>query len=150
MVWARRRTGEHDIVLTEADVNNLIRAKAAIYAGFSVLTESVGVSLADVEQILIAGAFGAHINIEKAIQIGLLPDMPWDRFKYLGNTSALGAYTTLVCNDMRPVADEIAAKMTYLELSADNCVHGRFHLGPVPSSHRREPIPVGAGEHGPG
>ncbi|MBI2954006.1 MAG: DUF4445 domain-containing protein [Chloroflexi bacterium] len=120
VAWASETQDEHDIVLTEADINNLIRAKAAIYAGFSVLVNSVGLTMADVEQIYIAGGFGRHINIEKAIQIGLLPDMPWDRFKYLGNTSALGAYTALVCQDMRSVADEIAAKMTYLELSADN------------------------------
>ncbi len=120
IAWASETQHEQDIVLTEADINNLVRAKAAIYAGFSVLVNSVGVTLADVEQILIAGGFGRHINIEKAIQIGLLPDMPWDRFKYLGNTSALGAYTTLVCQDMRVLANEIAAKMTYLELSADN------------------------------
>lgn len=120
VAWASETQNEQDIVLTEADINNLIRAKAAIYAGFNVLVNSVGVTLADVEQIYIAGGFGRHINIEKAIQIGLLPDMPWERFKYLGNTSALGAYTLLVCQDMRSTADEIAAKMTYLELSADN------------------------------
>ena len=120
IAWASETQNEQDIVLTEADINNLIRAKAAIFAGFSVLVNSVGIALADVEQIYIAGGFGRHINIEKAIQIGLLPDMPWDRFKYLGNTSALGAYTSLVCQDMRNVANEIAAKMTYLELSADN------------------------------
>ena len=89
----RIRTGEHgpeyllvaadpsqgmpaDIVLTEVDIANLIRAKAAIYAGFSVLTRSVGISLADVEEVLIGGSFGRYINIEKAIIIGLLPDMP--------------------------------------------------------------------------
>ena len=113
------RAGQ-DIVLNEADINNLLRAKAAIYAGFSVLCRSVGVSLADVEQILIGGAFGQYINVEKAIQIGLMPDQPWDRFRYLGNTSALGAYTALLCTDMRREVVEIARKMTYLELSADN------------------------------
>jgi len=121
VAWAQEtEKGQKDIVLTEVDISNLIRAKAAIYAGFSVLTKSVGISLADVEQVLIGGAFGKYIDIEKAIQIGLLPDMPWERFKYLGNTSVLGAFITLLCHDMRQEVIEIGSKMTYLELSADN------------------------------
>ena len=108
VAWASETGIGHDIVVTEADIDNLLRAKAAIYAGFSVLCRSVGVDLADVEQILIGGAFGQYINVEKAIQIGLLPDLPWERFHYLGNTSALGAYTTLLCADMRHDVLDIA------------------------------------------
>ena len=115
-----------DIVITQADIANLLRAKAAIYAGFSVLTRSVGLELAEVEQVLIGGAFGKYIDVEKAIQIGLLPDMPWDRFQYLGNTSALGAYTALLCPDMRRELTHIARRMTYLELSADNTFYDEF------------------------
>ncbi len=112
--------GRPDIVLTEVDINNLIRAKGAIYAGFSILLRSLELDFSMVEQILIAGSFGQYINLEKAVQIGLLPDLPWDRFRYLGNTSLLGAYQTLLCREMRETASEIAGKMTYLELSADN------------------------------
>lgn len=127
VAWAKEtRTKKSDIVITEVDIANLIRAKAAIYAGFSVLTRSVGIELADVEQVLIGGAFGKYIDVEKAIQIGLLPDMPWDRFHYLGNTSALGAYAALLCADMRQAVVEIANKMTYLELSADNTFMDQF------------------------
>ncbi|MDY7039451.1 MAG: ASKHA domain-containing protein [Chloroflexota bacterium] len=115
-----------DIVITQADITNLLRAKAAIYAGFSVLTRSVGLQLAEVEQVLIGGAFGKYIDIEKAIQIGLLPDMPWDRFQYLGNTSVLGAYTALLCPNMRRELMHIAERMTYLELSADNTFYDEF------------------------
>ena len=118
--------GREDVVITEVDIANLIRAKAAFYAGFSVLTRSVGLQLAEVEQVLIGGAFGQYINVEKAIQIGLLPDMPWERFKYLGNTSALGAYTALLCPDMRQEVMDIASRMTYLELSADNTFMDEF------------------------
>ncbi len=121
VAWAKEtQTQKTDIVLTEVDISNLIRAKGAIYAGFSVLASSLGIGLADVEQVLIGGAFGKYIDIEKAIQIGLLPDMPWERFRYLGNTSVLGAFTALLCPDMRREVVEIANKMTYLELSADN------------------------------
>ena len=62
---------EKDITLTESDITGLLRAKAAIYAGFEVLCASVGVDLADVEQIFIGGAFGQYLNVEKAIRIGL-------------------------------------------------------------------------------
>jgi uncharacterized 2Fe-2S/4Fe-4S cluster protein (DUF4445 family) len=121
VAWANdTEAHERDIVLTEVDISNLIRAKGAIYAGFSVLTTSVGIDLADVEEVLIGGGFGKYIDIEKAIQIGLLPDMPWERFRYLGNTSVLGAFTTLLCRDMRQELVNAARKMTYLELSADN------------------------------
>jgi len=117
---------ETDIALTEVDISNLLRAKAAIYAGFCTLTRSVGIQLADVEQVLIGGAFGKYINVEKAIQVGLLPDMPWDRFHFLGNTSVLGTYAVLVCPDLRRELENIAAKMTYLELSADNTFTDEF------------------------
>ncbi|NLE76394.1 MAG: ATP-binding protein, partial [Chloroflexi bacterium] len=63
---------------------------------------------------------------EKAIQIGLLPDMPWDRFHFLGNTSALGTYTVLTCPDLRQHMEQIASMMTYLELSADNTFTEEF------------------------
>ncbi len=127
VAWAEEtRRGGIDVVITEVDITNLIRAKAAIYAGFSVLTRSVGLELAEVEQVFIGGAFGQYINVEKAIQIGLLPDMPWERFKYLGNTSALGAYTALLCPDMRQEVMHIASRMTYLELSADNTFMDEF------------------------
>jgi len=121
VAWAAdTETGQEDIVLTETDIQNLLRAKAAVYAGATVLCESVGLAITDVERVLIGGGFGRHIDVEKAIQLGLLPDMPWDRFTYLGNTSIQGAYLALTCRDSRAQVDDLAGKMTYLELSADN------------------------------
>jgi uncharacterized 2Fe-2S/4Fe-4S cluster protein (DUF4445 family) len=126
VVWANQSGIGADVVINEVDIENLLRTKGAIYAGFSVLVQSVGLELADVEQVLIAGAFGQYINIEKAIQIGLLPDMPWDRFHYLGNTSVLGSFYSLMSRPMRRDVIEIARKMTYLELSADNTFYDQF------------------------
>ncbi len=126
VAWAAETGIGHDIVLTEVDIENLIRTKGAIYAGFSVLVHSVGIELAEVEQVFIGGAFGQYINIEKAIQIGLLPDMPWERFKYLGNTSVRGAYYALLSRNLRQEVVKIASKMTYLELSADNTFYDEF------------------------
>jgi uncharacterized 2Fe-2S/4Fe-4S cluster protein (DUF4445 family) len=126
VVWANQSGIGTDIVINEVDIENLLRTKGAIYAGFSVLVQSVGLELAEVEQVFIAGAFGQYINVEKAIQIGLLPDMPWDRFHYLGNTSALGAFYSLVSRPMRRKVLKAAEKMTYLELSADNTFYDQF------------------------
>jgi uncharacterized 2Fe-2S/4Fe-4S cluster protein (DUF4445 family) len=120
VAWADEAEIGEDIILTEVDVDNLMRAKAAIFAGFTVLADSVGVPMDSVEQVLIGGGFGQYINVEKAIQIGLLPDMPWERFQFLGNTSLKGAYLALLDHKSKDRIDEIASRMTYIELSADN------------------------------
>jgi uncharacterized 2Fe-2S/4Fe-4S cluster protein (DUF4445 family) len=118
--WADESDSSEDIMITEVDIDNLMRAKAAIFAGFSVLGDSVGMPLEAVEQVLIGGGFGQYINVEKALQIGLLPDMPWERFQFLGNTSLKGAYLALLDHKKKAEISEIANKMTYIELSADN------------------------------
>ncbi len=114
------------IAITHVDVDNLIRAKAAIYAGFTVLADAVGLPLEAVEQVLIGGAFGKYINVEKAVEIGLLPDMPWETFHFLGNTSVLGAYYALLDQKLRDRVQDIASRMTYIELSADNSFFEAF------------------------
>jgi uncharacterized 2Fe-2S/4Fe-4S cluster protein (DUF4445 family) len=126
VVWGSETHDGQDIVITRVDIDNLLRAKAAIYAGFTVLAESAGVPLDTVEQVLIGGAFGKYINVEKAVQIGLLPDMPWDRFQFLGNTSVRGAYLALLDRAARNQIASIAARMTYIELSADNKFYDGF------------------------
>ena len=126
IVWASESDTGKDIVITKPDIDNLLRAKAAIYAGYVMLARSVGMTLNDVEQMLIGGSFGQYLNIEKAIQIGLLPDLPWERFKFLGNTAARGAYMALLRRDMRDEIVAIAKKMTYLELAADNAFTDQF------------------------
>lgn len=126
LAWAGETATGRDIVLTKVDIDNLLRAKAAIYAGYTVLCASVGVDPGDVEQVLIGGAFGQYINIEKAIQIGLLPDLPWERFQYLGNTAVQGAYLALLSRTARRKVAAAAAAMTYLELSADNTFYHNF------------------------
>jgi len=126
IAWAGEASTGSDLTLTKVDVDNLLRAKAAIFAGFSVLATSVGVRLEDVQQVLVGGSFGKYINVEKAIQIGLLPDLPWERFKFLGNTSVLGTYRALLSRGERNRLRQIARSMTYLELSADNSFYDAF------------------------
>ncbi len=126
VAWASETAHGRDIVISKVDIDNLMRAKAAIYAGFNVLAQSVGLELSQVERLLIGGSFGKYINVEKAVQIGLLPDMPWDHFQFLGNTSAMGAYLALLSRDARVAVRAAAEKMTYLELSADNTFYDAF------------------------
>ena len=126
VAWGSETESGKDISINNVDIDNLKRAKAAIYAGFTVLAQSVGVPLEMVEQILIGGSFGKYINVEKAVQIGLLPDMPWDRFKFLGNTSVQGAYLALLDWRFRDRVKDIASQMTYIELSADNTFFDAF------------------------
>jgi uncharacterized 2Fe-2S/4Fe-4S cluster protein (DUF4445 family) len=126
VVWGDETETGRDIIITKVDVDNLKRAKAAIYAGFTVLAESVGVELKDAKQVLVGGAFGKYINVENAIKIGLLPDLPWDRFHFLGNTAVIGSYMALLSHRSRQQIQEIAQMMTYVELSADNAFYDAF------------------------
>lgn len=126
VVWGAETATGQDIVLTRVDIDNLLRAKAAIYAGFTILAENVGIQLETVEKILIGGSFGKYINVEKAVQIGLLPDIEWSRFDFLGNTSVKGAYLALIDSRKRQRLTEIANRMTYIELSADNSFYEAF------------------------
>jgi uncharacterized 2Fe-2S/4Fe-4S cluster protein (DUF4445 family) len=126
VAWGQDSEGGRDICITHVDVDNLLRAKGAIYAGYTILADSVGVPLDWIEQMLIGGSFGKYINVEKAVQIGLLPDMPWDRFQFLGNTSVKGAYYALLDSTARARISEVASRMTYIELSADNSFYDAF------------------------
>ncbi len=126
LAWADETWHEEDIAITRVDIDNLIRAKAAIFAGISVLAESVGIPLETVQTILIGGSFGKYINVEKAIQIGLLPDRAWESFQFLGNTAVLGAYYALLDVHAQRRIEDIAGRMTYIELSADNSFYEAF------------------------
>jgi uncharacterized 2Fe-2S/4Fe-4S cluster protein (DUF4445 family) len=126
VAWGRETLSGEDIVLSRVDIDNLLRAKAAIYAGFTVLADRVGVPLETVSKVLVGGSFGKYINVEKAVQIGLLPDMPWEQFDFLGNTSVRGAYYALLDSRKRRRITEIANRMTYIELSADNTFYEAF------------------------
>ncbi|MHB8881502.1 MAG: ASKHA domain-containing protein [Thermodesulfovibrionales bacterium] len=111
------RGERRNIVLSEVDIENVMRAKAAIYAGVSVLLKEVGLSLDIVDRIYIAGGFGNYLNVDKAVMIGMLPDLPKEKYSFIGNTSVAGAYLCLLSAKMRKEAEEIAARMTYVELS---------------------------------
>ena len=132
-----------EIVLTEVDIENIIRAKAAIYAGISLLLKETGFTLDDIENVYIAGGFGNYLNVGKAILIGMLPDIPREKFRFLGNTSIAGAYLCLLSERMRKEAEEVAKKMTNIELSVSRKFYGRIPLRPFPAPHRHYAVPDG-------
>jgi uncharacterized 2Fe-2S/4Fe-4S cluster protein (DUF4445 family) len=120
-----------DIVLTEVDVDNFIRSKAAIYAGCQTLADSVGIGTHEIDNIIIAGTFGSQINIEKAVRVGLLPDMARDKFRFVGNGSLKGAHTAFLslktCQDMLKIADMITGiELSENEAFMDNYVSSLF------------------------
>ncbi len=108
-----------DIVITEADIENIKRAKAAIFAGASTLVEHMGFSFQDIKKMFIAGGFGNYIDIENAKTIGLLPDLDKKRFVFVGNSSLAGARQALLFHEAMEKTEEIAKKMTYFELSVE-------------------------------
>ena len=108
-----------DILITEVDITNLIRSKGAIYTASKVLADSMGIQLMDLDKIYIGGGFGNYLNIEKAVWIGLLPDLSEERFEFIGNSSLAGARMALLSYDALKKAREIAEKMTYIELSVE-------------------------------
>jgi len=109
-------TGQ-DIVINETDVDNVVRAKAAIFAGVQTLLDSVALSWNDLEQIYIAGGFGRYLRLEQAIALGLFPELPRERFFFVGNGSLLGAALGSFSIDMLKAAHQVALMMTNVELS---------------------------------
>jgi uncharacterized 2Fe-2S/4Fe-4S cluster protein (DUF4445 family) len=108
-----------DIIITENDITNLIRTKGAIFSSCSLLIKNVGIDFSNIDNIYIAGGFGKHLDIENSIRIGLFPDVERSKFHYMGNTSLIGAYLTLINGSNRHLLEEIADKMTYLELNTE-------------------------------
>lgn len=109
---------EHCLGITEADLQNLLRAKAAVYAAFTSLLYAVSMELGDIEHIILAGSFGASLNLAHAITLGLLPELPSERFSYAGNSSLAGARAALVHYPARERASAISGQVTNLELAA--------------------------------
>ena len=108
---------DNDITVNEVDIDNFIRAKGAIYSGITVLIESLGMDFSVIDKVLIAGGIGNNLDIENSILIGLLPDVEREKFAYIGNSSLVGSYITLISNDAKQKLEEIGSQITYVELS---------------------------------
>lgn len=115
--------GEHGterrIVFTQKDVRQIQLAKGAIRAGAQVLLNTAGLQTTDIDQILLAGAFGNYINPKSALTIGLLPAVDIDQIFQVGNTAGAGAKMLLLSSQQRDVAEEIARSANYIELASN-------------------------------
>ena len=120
LAFAADTSVDKDIVFMESDVENLIRSKAAVYAGFKVLLAQAGLNVSMIDRMIITGGFGQYLDLEKAVSIGLLPDINREKFKYMGNSSIAGAYMALLSEFHRKEAVEICDKMTYIDFSSNN------------------------------
>ena len=107
-----------DVVLNESDLDNFIRAKGAIYSAIRTMLLSLDFSQDDIEEVFVAGGIGSGIDIDHAIIIGMFPNIPLEKYRYIGNSSLTGAYSMLVSNGAAAKVAEIGGAVTYLELSS--------------------------------
>ncbi|MGW8159125.1 MAG: ASKHA domain-containing protein [Desulfoprunum sp.] len=117
LAWREETQIDRDISLSEPDIDNLIRAKGAIYSGCMTLLEEVGLTMDMIEHIILAGGFGSYIDLDRAMTIGLLPEIEADRVTFIGNGSLLGARMSSLTKRIRKDVVEVTKKMTNFELS---------------------------------
>ena len=117
LAWKDENQIDRDITLTEPDLDNFIRAKGAIYSGCMTLLEEVGLGMGDIDRIFLAGGFGSYVDLEKAMTIGLLPEIDPDKVRFIGNGSLMGAKMSSLTNRIRKDVVEVTKRMTNFELS---------------------------------
>jgi uncharacterized 2Fe-2S/4Fe-4S cluster protein (DUF4445 family) len=117
LVSRDERKGKHAITIAQRDVRELQLAKAAIRTGIQVLLESAGCAEDDIKRVIIAGAFGTYIDVASAVAIGMLPPLPLDRFRQVGNAAGMGARLALISLKSRRRAQAIASRVRYIELA---------------------------------
>jgi uncharacterized 2Fe-2S/4Fe-4S cluster protein (DUF4445 family) len=117
LAWKAETQIDRDITLTEPDLDNLIRAKGAIFSGCMTLLEEVGLRMQDIDRIYLAGGFGSYVDLQKAMVIGLLPEIDPDRIRFVGNGSLMGAKMSCLTNRIRKDVIQVTNRMTNFELS---------------------------------
>jgi uncharacterized 2Fe-2S/4Fe-4S cluster protein (DUF4445 family) len=128
VAYANETGFEHkkDIYITETDIKNIIRTKGAVFSACYLLLKLMKYTFDDVSNIYIAGGFGNYLDTKKSIMLGLLPDVPLEKFKFIGNGSLAGSYLVLLSEDKKVEAEEIYEKLTYMELSVRNDFYNEF------------------------
>ncbi|MFX0078868.1 MAG: ASKHA domain-containing protein [Candidatus Hermodarchaeota archaeon] len=115
-----------EIAVTQKDINEIQLAKAAIYTGCWILMRENNLKSKDLDQVLLAGAFGSYINPKSAMMIGLVPEVPIEKIKFVGNTALSGAKMTLISQEARKMAENLSHKIRYLELTSDPDFNSEF------------------------
>ena len=126
VIPAAKSAAGSDLTVSQADLDSLIRSKAAMYTILETLTGSVGIAPEDLESFYVAGTFGSFINPESAVTIGMLPDLPLDRYKPVGNSSLGGATLALQSHRYQDEIDRIRERITYMELNVNQDFMNRF------------------------
>ena len=106
-----------EVSINEVDIDNFIRAKGAIFSAIDILLQSVDMTVECIDKVYVAGGIGSGINMKNAVNIGMLPDVELEKFCYIGNSSLTGAYAMVISDQANEKCAEVAANMTYLELS---------------------------------
>ena len=106
-----------EVSINEVDIDNFIRAKGAIFSAIDILLQSVDMTVECIDKVYVAGGIGSGINMKNAVNIGMLPDVELEKFRYIGNSSLTGAYAMVISDAANAKCAEVAANMTYLELS---------------------------------
>ena len=106
-----------EVAINEVDIDNFIRAKGAIFSAIDTLLQSVDMTPECIDRVYVAGGIGSGINMKNAVNIGMFPDVELEKFQYIGNSSLTGAYAMVISDEADAKCAEVAANMTYLELS---------------------------------
>ena len=120
------RPGKEDITISQKDIRELQLAKAAIRLGIRALVEGAGITEQEIDEVIIAGAFGTFIDVESAITIGMLPQLDRERFKQVGNAAGTGARLALVSLEKRMEAAKTASRVSYIELATISDFNQKF------------------------
>ncbi len=118
LVSKEERGKQPAITITQHDIRELQLAKAAIRTGIQALLEANGCTEDEIKQVIIAGAFGTYINVASAVEIGMLPSLPLNRFRQAGNAAGMGAKRALISLTSRMEAQAIASRVNYIELAS--------------------------------
>ena len=116
LVSARESPRGREVFLSQEDIDNVVTAKAAIFAAAKIMLDRLGLAVGDVKRLFLAGGFGSRINVRHAVALGLLPDLPPERVTYVGNTSILGARLAALSIDAFDRLQAIARRTTYYDL----------------------------------
>lgn len=126
VVSADQAADGRPVMVEQVDLDALMRSKAAMYAILSTLVAQVGLDFDDLHRIYVAGAFGRHIDPRQAIIVGMLPDLPLEIYRPIGNSSLAGAEKVLLDDEARRRCRQIMQTITYVELNVNQEFMMRF------------------------
>lgn len=126
LVSAETSTNQRPITISRKDVAEIQLAKAAIRAGIEILLGEAGIAATEIEQFVVAGAFGAYIDVNSAIRVGMFPDLPQHRFRQVGNAAGMGAVLLLLSQELRDRASAVTRVIDYIELTTYAAFQNEF------------------------